>query len=165
MVEKRRFVGNRTTSPLISVQTVPLCALLDFPTIHLSTDSIDFGSCYVGQTRTVAVDLRSLGASTSWKSHMGNQRLWSLLRSLIWAQLGCTSCNYLLLQYQGVTVIMYTWPVSLFPRAEGRCLTHLLYYHTFGGFPKPVSYYERISHQYLPSVFTAIIMVPRLLTQ
>lgn len=49
-------------------QTVPLQAYLDLPTISLSTDSIDFGSCYVGKTKTVEVDLHSQGTYTSWTS-------------------------------------------------------------------------------------------------
>ncbi|XP_075906627.1 deleted in lung and esophageal cancer protein 1 isoform X2 [Nelusetta ayraudi] len=49
-------------------QTVPLQACLDLPTISLSTDSIDFGSCYVGKTKTVEVDLHSQGTYTSWTS-------------------------------------------------------------------------------------------------
>uniref|UniRef100_A0A3Q3G0Z0 DLEC1 cilia and flagella associated protein n=1 Tax=Labrus bergylta TaxID=56723 RepID=A0A3Q3G0Z0_9LABR len=53
---------------LLSVQTVPLCAHLDLATIRLSTDSIDFGFCYVGQTQTVEVNLYSHGAHTYWKS-------------------------------------------------------------------------------------------------
>lgn len=54
------------------VQTVPLQASLDLPTISLSTDSIDFGSCYVGKTKTVEVDLHSHGTYTSWTSVIGS---------------------------------------------------------------------------------------------
>lgn len=61
--------------PPVCVQTVPLQACLDLPTISLSTDSIDFGSCYVGKTKTLEVDLRSHGTYTSWTSVIGsNQR-------------------------------------------------------------------------------------------
>lgn len=56
---------------LCSVQTVPLHAYLDLTTIHLSTDSINFGLCYVGQTRTIEVNLYSHGAHTYWKSLIG----------------------------------------------------------------------------------------------
>ncbi|XP_041670632.1 deleted in lung and esophageal cancer protein 1 [Cheilinus undulatus] len=51
-----------------TLQTVPLRAHLDLATIRLSTDSIDFGFCYVGQTKTVEVYLYSHGAHTYWKS-------------------------------------------------------------------------------------------------
>ncbi|CAJ1082101.1 LOW QUALITY PROTEIN: deleted in lung and esophageal cancer protein 1 [Xyrichtys novacula] len=50
-----------------TLQTVPLCARLDLATIRLSTDSIDFGFCYVGQTQTVAVNLYGYGAHTYWR--------------------------------------------------------------------------------------------------
>lgn len=56
----------------LCVQTVPLQACLDLPTISLSTDSIDFGSCYVGKTKTVEVDLHSQGTYTSWTSIIGS---------------------------------------------------------------------------------------------
>ncbi|KAM9332633.1 deleted in lung and esophageal cancer protein 1 [Pholidichthys leucotaenia] len=52
-----------------SLQTVPLRALLELPTLHLSTDSIDFGFCYVGQTHTRDIRLHSHGAPTYWKSN------------------------------------------------------------------------------------------------
>ncbi|XP_060920517.1 deleted in lung and esophageal cancer protein 1-like, partial [Labrus mixtus] len=51
-----------------TLQAVPLRAHLDLATIRLSTDSIDFGFCYVGQTQTVEVNLYSHGAHTYWKS-------------------------------------------------------------------------------------------------
>uniref|UniRef100_UPI0037E93989 deleted in lung and esophageal cancer protein 1 n=1 Tax=Semicossyphus pulcher TaxID=241346 RepID=UPI0037E93989 len=56
-----------------SLQTVPLCAHLDLATLRLSSDSINFGFCYVGQTQTVMVDLYSYGANTYWKSVIGNK--------------------------------------------------------------------------------------------
>lgn len=56
---------------LCSVQTVPLHAHLDLTTIRLSTDSIDFGFCYVEQTLTIEVNLYSHGAHTYWKSLIG----------------------------------------------------------------------------------------------
>ncbi|XP_075308844.1 deleted in lung and esophageal cancer protein 1 [Odontesthes bonariensis] len=51
-----------------SLQTVPLCALLDLPTLSLSTDCLSFGFCYVGQTQTRDVNLYIHGAHTYWKS-------------------------------------------------------------------------------------------------
>ncbi|XP_068604350.1 deleted in lung and esophageal cancer protein 1 [Brachionichthys hirsutus] len=51
-----------------SLQTVSLQADLDLPTVHLSTDSIHFGFCYVGETQTKEVSLCSEGAHTYWKS-------------------------------------------------------------------------------------------------
>ncbi|XP_054479162.1 deleted in lung and esophageal cancer protein 1 [Anoplopoma fimbria] len=51
-----------------SLQTVPLCAHLDLATMRLSSDSIDFGFCYVGQTQIKEVNLYRHGAHTYWKS-------------------------------------------------------------------------------------------------
>ncbi|XP_070842315.1 deleted in lung and esophageal cancer protein 1 [Chaetodon trifascialis] len=51
-----------------SLQTVPLRAHLDLATMRLSTDSIDFGFCYVGLTQTVDVSLFGHGAPTYWRS-------------------------------------------------------------------------------------------------
>ncbi|XP_039645855.1 deleted in lung and esophageal cancer protein 1 isoform X1 [Perca fluviatilis] len=51
-----------------SLQTVPLCAHLDLATMRLSSDSINFGFCYVGQTHIIEVSLYSYGAHTYWKS-------------------------------------------------------------------------------------------------
>ncbi|XP_072234940.1 deleted in lung and esophageal cancer protein 1 [Leuresthes tenuis] len=51
-----------------SLQTVPLCALLDLPTLSFSTDCLSFGFCYVGQTQTRDVNLYIRGAHTYWKS-------------------------------------------------------------------------------------------------
>ncbi|XP_026216993.1 deleted in lung and esophageal cancer protein 1 [Anabas testudineus] len=51
-----------------SLQTVPLRAYLDLATLCLSTDRVDFGLCYVGQTQTVEVNLCCHGAHTYWKS-------------------------------------------------------------------------------------------------
>ncbi|KAA8580728.1 hypothetical protein FQN60_013686, partial [Etheostoma spectabile] len=51
-----------------SLQTVPLCAQLALVTMHLSSDSINFGFCYVGQTQIIEVSLHSYGAHTYWKS-------------------------------------------------------------------------------------------------
>ncbi|XP_053198841.1 deleted in lung and esophageal cancer protein 1 [Scomber japonicus] len=51
-----------------SVQTVPLQAHLSLATLSLSTDSINFGSCYVGQMQTIDVHLHSYGAHTFWRS-------------------------------------------------------------------------------------------------
>lgn len=54
------------------MQTVPLQACLDLPTISLSTENIDFGFCYVGLTKTIEMDLRSHGTYTSWTSVIGS---------------------------------------------------------------------------------------------
>ncbi|XP_039900319.1 deleted in lung and esophageal cancer protein 1 isoform X2 [Simochromis diagramma] len=51
-----------------TLQTVPLCAHLDLPTLRLSAVSVDFGLCYVGQTQTREVNLYSCGAHMFWKS-------------------------------------------------------------------------------------------------
>ncbi|XP_051267160.1 deleted in lung and esophageal cancer protein 1 [Dicentrarchus labrax] len=51
-----------------SLQTVPLRAHLDLAILRLSTDSINFGFCYVGQTQTIEINLYSHGAHTYWKS-------------------------------------------------------------------------------------------------
>ncbi|XP_029979404.1 deleted in lung and esophageal cancer protein 1 isoform X2 [Sphaeramia orbicularis] len=53
-----------------SLQTVPLCANLDLSTLHLSSESIDFGFCYVGKTQIKEVKLYCHGAHTYWKSHI-----------------------------------------------------------------------------------------------
>uniref|UniRef100_A0A1A8CH83 Deleted in lung and esophageal cancer 1 n=1 Tax=Nothobranchius kadleci TaxID=1051664 RepID=A0A1A8CH83_NOTKA len=50
-------------------QTVPLCADLDLPTLSLSTDSLNFGFCCVGETRTTELNLYSDRARTFWNSH------------------------------------------------------------------------------------------------
>uniref|UniRef100_A0A8C9YRN9 DLEC1 cilia and flagella associated protein n=1 Tax=Sander lucioperca TaxID=283035 RepID=A0A8C9YRN9_SANLU len=46
-----------------SLQTVPLCAHLDLATMRLSSDSINFGFCYVGQTHIIEVSLYNDGDS------------------------------------------------------------------------------------------------------
>ncbi|KAK5849638.1 hypothetical protein PBY51_013957 [Eleginops maclovinus] len=51
-----------------SLQTVPLCADLDLVSMRPSSDSIDFGFCYTGETKTLDVTLHSHGANTYWKS-------------------------------------------------------------------------------------------------
>uniref|UniRef100_A0A8B9RPH8 Deleted in lung and esophageal cancer protein 1 Ig-like domain-containing protein n=1 Tax=Astyanax mexicanus TaxID=7994 RepID=A0A8B9RPH8_ASTMX len=48
-----------------TVQTVPLCAHLALPTLYFSCDSINFGTCYVGQTRIKEVHLYNRGGSSS----------------------------------------------------------------------------------------------------
>ncbi|XP_051796597.1 deleted in lung and esophageal cancer protein 1 isoform X2 [Acanthochromis polyacanthus] len=49
-------------------QTVPLRANVELCTLRLSTDSINFGLCYMGQTQTREVNLYCHGAHTYWKS-------------------------------------------------------------------------------------------------
>ncbi|XP_039983101.1 deleted in lung and esophageal cancer protein 1 [Xiphias gladius] len=51
-----------------TLQTVPLRAYLELSTLCLSTHSINFGFCYVGQMETIDVNLYSHGAHTYWKS-------------------------------------------------------------------------------------------------
>lgn len=51
---------------------MPLRAYLDLATLRLSSDSINFGFCYVGQTHTKEVNLYSHGTHTYWKSVIGN---------------------------------------------------------------------------------------------
>ncbi|KAM7369872.1 hypothetical protein PAMP_011162 [Pampus punctatissimus] len=51
-----------------SLQAVPLRAHLSLATLSLSTDSINFGFCYIGQTQTININLHSHGAHTYWKS-------------------------------------------------------------------------------------------------
>ncbi|KAL4657149.1 deleted in lung and esophageal cancer protein 1 isoform X1 [Arapaima gigas] len=47
------------------MQTVPLCAYLVLPTLHLAVSSLDFGICYVGQNYTKEVFLYNKGESGS----------------------------------------------------------------------------------------------------
>ncbi|KAJ8375005.1 hypothetical protein SKAU_G00055850 [Synaphobranchus kaupii] len=49
-----------------SVQLVPLCAHLSLPTLYLSETTLDFGTCYVGQTRIKEVFLYNRGGSCSY---------------------------------------------------------------------------------------------------
>ncbi|XP_044196282.1 deleted in lung and esophageal cancer protein 1 [Thunnus albacares] len=51
-----------------SLQAVPLRAHVNLPTLSLSSDSINFGFCYVGQTQTRDVNLHSHGDYTYWRS-------------------------------------------------------------------------------------------------
>ncbi|XP_029935813.1 deleted in lung and esophageal cancer protein 1 [Myripristis murdjan] len=51
-----------------TLQRVPLCAHLDLASLCLSTDSIDFGTCYVGQTQIAEVSLHSCGAHSYWRT-------------------------------------------------------------------------------------------------
>ncbi|XP_056155265.1 deleted in lung and esophageal cancer protein 1 [Lampris incognitus] len=50
-----------------SLQTVPLCAELYLATLSLAPDSIDFGSCYVGQTQVVEVKLLGDEPCGQWR--------------------------------------------------------------------------------------------------
>ncbi|XP_061661850.1 deleted in lung and esophageal cancer protein 1 isoform X2 [Syngnathoides biaculeatus] len=49
-----------------SLQMVPLCAHLKLASLCLSTDHINFGLCYVGQSQAKEVKLYSLGSRTHW---------------------------------------------------------------------------------------------------
>ncbi|XP_026871989.2 deleted in lung and esophageal cancer protein 1 isoform X2 [Electrophorus electricus] len=48
-----------------TAQTVPMAAYLGLPMLHLSCGSVDFGTCYVGQTRVREVYLSNQGSSGS----------------------------------------------------------------------------------------------------
>ncbi|XP_075994138.1 deleted in lung and esophageal cancer protein 1 [Genypterus blacodes] len=47
-------------------QTVPLCAHLEIANVHLSTEFLDFGTCYVGDEKVLEVNLCGQGAHTHW---------------------------------------------------------------------------------------------------
>ncbi|MGH0154177.1 UNVERIFIED_CONTAM: hypothetical protein FKN15_053519 [Acipenser sinensis] len=49
-----------------SAQLIPLCAHLTVPVLQLSPHSLDFGTCYVGQTRVQEVFLSNTGGSNSY---------------------------------------------------------------------------------------------------
>ncbi|XP_041098949.1 deleted in lung and esophageal cancer protein 1-like [Polyodon spathula] len=49
-----------------SAQLVPLCAHLTVPVLQLSSHVLDFGTCYVGQTRVQEVFLSNTGGSNSY---------------------------------------------------------------------------------------------------
>ncbi|XP_056306524.1 deleted in lung and esophageal cancer protein 1 [Danio aesculapii] len=49
-----------------STQTVSLCARLALPTLHLSSATVDFGTCYVGQTTVKEIYLHNRGGSCSY---------------------------------------------------------------------------------------------------
>lgn len=72
-----------------SVQTVPLCAHLLLATIRLSTDSVNFGFCYVGQTHRKEVNLYSQGAHTHWTSLLGTEAVFCVhsLWGLFWSSI------------------------------------------------------------------------------
>ncbi|RXM99900.1 Deleted in lung and esophageal cancer protein 1 [Acipenser ruthenus] len=48
------------------LQLIPLCAHLTVPVLQLSPHSLDFGTCYVGQTRVQEVFLSNTGGSNSY---------------------------------------------------------------------------------------------------
>ncbi|XP_068438348.1 deleted in lung and esophageal cancer protein 1 [Clinocottus analis] len=85
-----------------SLQTVPLCARLALPTMCLSSDIIDFGFCFVGQTQMTEVNLHGHGALTHWKSVIesdkGDSRVFrvtpdfGLLRSKQFRVPSCSQC-------------------------------------------------------------------------
>ncbi|XP_035382317.1 deleted in lung and esophageal cancer protein 1-like [Electrophorus electricus] len=55
-----------------TAQTVPMAAYLGLPMLHLSCGSVDFGTCYVGQTRVREVYLSNRGSSGSaWTALIG----------------------------------------------------------------------------------------------
>ncbi|XP_061522302.1 deleted in lung and esophageal cancer protein 1 isoform X1 [Phycodurus eques] len=53
-----------------SLQMVPLYAHLKLTSLCLSTDHINFGLCYLGQTQAKEVKLYSLGSQTHWSLHI-----------------------------------------------------------------------------------------------
>ncbi|XP_053343905.1 deleted in lung and esophageal cancer protein 1 [Clarias gariepinus] len=68
MEERRlRFQENLTIQySNSSLQSVGLCAHVALPMLHLSSNSVDFGTCYVGQTRVKEVFLSNHGGSSSF---------------------------------------------------------------------------------------------------
>ncbi|XP_055364189.1 deleted in lung and esophageal cancer protein 1 isoform X2 [Betta splendens] len=83
-----------------SLQTVPLRAYLGLATLCLSSDSVDFGFCYVGRTRTAEVNLSSHGSHTYWKSVIeadeGDSRVFRVTPDsglLRFKELGVSSCS------------------------------------------------------------------------
>uniref|UniRef100_A0A8C4SEY7 DLEC1 cilia and flagella associated protein n=1 Tax=Erpetoichthys calabaricus TaxID=27687 RepID=A0A8C4SEY7_ERPCA len=56
-----------------STQFIPLCAHLALPTLHISSHTLDFGICFVGQTKILDVFLSNRGRSNSyWTAILGN---------------------------------------------------------------------------------------------
>ncbi|XP_034024820.1 deleted in lung and esophageal cancer protein 1 [Thalassophryne amazonica] len=51
-----------------SLQTVPLQAHVDLASLCLSSDTVDFGTCFLGQSQIKEVNLFSSGAHISWKA-------------------------------------------------------------------------------------------------
>ncbi|XP_019745531.1 deleted in lung and esophageal cancer protein 1 isoform X2 [Hippocampus comes] len=49
-----------------SLQMVPLCAYVKLATLCLSSDHINFGLCYLGQTQAKEVKLYTFGSQTHW---------------------------------------------------------------------------------------------------
>jgi len=55
-----------------SVQTLPLEATVLVPSLRLSTESLDFGVCFVGQTRELHVLLSNpTGSRSFWHCRLG----------------------------------------------------------------------------------------------
>lgn len=53
-------------------QMVPLCAHVKLATLCLSSDHINFGLCYLGQTQAKEVKLYTFGSQTHWSLILGN---------------------------------------------------------------------------------------------
>lgn len=51
---------------------VPLCAHVKLATLCLSSDHINFGLCYLGQTQAKEVKLYTFGSQTHWSLILGN---------------------------------------------------------------------------------------------
>ncbi|XP_030053791.1 deleted in lung and esophageal cancer protein 1 [Microcaecilia unicolor] len=49
-----------------TVQQIPLCAYLTVPVLQLSSETVDFGTCFVGQTRTKEIFLLNKSGSKSY---------------------------------------------------------------------------------------------------
>ncbi|XP_073437582.1 deleted in lung and esophageal cancer protein 1 isoform X2 [Dendrobates tinctorius] len=61
-----------------SSQQVPLSAYLTMPVLQLSSDTVDFGTCFVGQTRTQEVFLMNRSGSKSfWTALLDKQERYS----------------------------------------------------------------------------------------
>lgn len=57
-------------------QTVSLRAHLALPTLHLSSATVDFGTCYVGQTTIKEVYLYNRGGSCSYWTALTGKMIW-----------------------------------------------------------------------------------------
>lgn len=75
-------------------QTVSLCANLALPTLHLSSDFVDFGTCYVGQTHIKAVYLYNRGGSCSYWTALTGTREVTILEKYVYGELpSVTHCT------------------------------------------------------------------------
>lgn len=71
MEKKKKKSPFRTAAPPL-FQMVPLCAHVKLATLCLSSDHINFGLCYLGQTQAKEVKLYTFGSQTHWSLILGN---------------------------------------------------------------------------------------------